>query len=370
MPTPTIKPISSISLPTKIVNKNQISWANSGNQVIGVVGYPLVNETSNQSSSPTASTIKLLLALLILNKHPLILGQQGPLITITDTDQINYLTELNNDESVVKVISGEKISEYQALQALLIASANNFAGILANWSFGSVNQYLVVANSYAKQLGMNSTIITDPSGYLTSTLSTPNDLALLGENSIQNPIISQIVSEYTATIPVAGLIKNYNLDLMNPSLRINGIKTGNTTSGGGIYIYSSNYLGENIVGVIQNATDLNTALNEAPGVLNSFTSEFMNNHLVGNNQVIGYYNVPWLGKINIYSQDSISVLTVPNQKYSIKISLDDLVIGSSSRNVGSIIISTGNNLKTCPLIIKQNINKPPFLWKLEHRFRY
>jgi D-alanyl-D-alanine carboxypeptidase (penicillin-binding protein 5/6) len=42
---------------------------------------------------------------------------------------------------------GEELSEYQALQALLLPSANNIAETLARWAFGSIDAY----NAYANQ---------------------------------------------------------------------------------------------------------------------------------------------------------------------------------------------------------------------------
>ena len=38
---------------------------------------------------------------------------------------------------MASVAAGEQISQYQALQAMLIPSANNVADSLARWAFGS-----------------------------------------------------------------------------------------------------------------------------------------------------------------------------------------------------------------------------------------
>jgi len=169
-PLPPIKTVI-IFKPKTIVNNQKIVWAKSGNQAIGLVGYKVANQSGSNIPSPVASTIKVLLALSVLSKKPLALDQQGPNIIITPADVANYDADLAQGESVVKVTSGETISEYQALQALLIASANNFADILANWAFGSTPNYLTYANQFAKSIGMSSTTISDDSGYSTSTIS-------------------------------------------------------------------------------------------------------------------------------------------------------------------------------------------------------
>ena len=366
-----LPPIEStvIMKPSSLTNNQKIVWGQYGSQAIGLVGYGINNQTGPETPSPVASTIKVLLTLSVLSKKPLALSQQGPNITISPTDVANYNADLALGESVVKVQAGEVISEYQALQALLIASANNFADILANWAFGSSAQYQAFANEYAKNIGMDATTVTDNSGYMTTTVSNANNLAILGQKAITNPVIASIVDEYDATIPVAGKIQNYNLNV-NPVLNtgINGIKTGNTTSGGGNYIYSSIFKGYPVVGSIVGAPNLTDALNEAPQVLSSYEESIKIDQVITKNQVVGYYNLPWAGKILVYSNNNIVVPVEPNTSYSTNIRLDKYQIGQNA-NVGLVTISSKNSVVRYPLSAQKTYSTPSLWWKVDYSLK-
>lgn len=366
-----IPPIeSSVILKSSSLDNNQnITWGKYGSQAIGLVGYGANNQTGSQVPSPVASTIKILLALSILSKEPLALNEQGPNITINQADVASYDSDVALDESVVKVQAGEVVSEYQALQALLIASADNFADILANWAFGSSAAYQAYANQYAKSLGMDETTVSDNSGYLTSTVSNANNLEILGQKAITNPLIASIVDQYDATIPVAGKIQNYNINL-SPVLKtqINGIKTGNTTSGGGNYIYSSDYKGYIVVGSIVDAPNLTDALNEAPTVLSSYESLIKIDSIATKNQVVGYYNLPWANKILVYSNNNIVVPVEPNTNYTVKATLNKYLVGYNN-NVGSITISSKGTVHTYPLAAQKNYTAPSLWWRIHYSFK-
>jgi serine-type D-Ala-D-Ala carboxypeptidase (penicillin-binding protein 5/6) len=360
---------SAILKSSSLDNNQEVVWGKYGSQAIGLVGYGVNNQTGSQVPSPVASTIKVLLTLSVLSKKPLALNQQGPNITITAADVASYNSDVALGESVVKVQAGEVISEYQALQALLIASANNFADILANWAFGSSIAYQTYANQYAKNLGMNATTVSDNSGFLTSTVSNANNLEILGQKAITNPVIASIVDQYDATIPVAGKIQNYNLNL-SPALKtqINGIKTGNTTSGGGNYIYSSDYKGYIVVGSIVDAPTLIDALNEAPTILSSYESLIKIDSVATKGQVVGYYNLPWANKILVYTNNDITVPVEPNTNYTVKTTLDKYRIGQTS-SVGLITVSSKNTIVTYPLTAQKTYSAPSLWWRIHYSFK-
>lgn len=366
-PLPLIQSTSLIPAST-LENSQTVAWGPYGSQNIGIVGYGINNQTGTQTPTPIASTIKILLTLCVLNIKPLGVNEQGPNIIITPTDVADYNTDITLGESVVKVQAGEVISEYQALQALLIASANNFADILANWAFGSSSKYLDYANQYVQSHGMNSTTINDTSGFSTSTVSNSNNLEILGQKAITNPVIANIVDQYTAIIPVAGKIVNYNFNL-NPSSKsqINGIKTGNTSAGGGNYIYSTDYLGYKLVGSIVNAPNLNDALDEAPAILNSYEKLINNKTIVSKDQVVGYYSLPWGNKIQVYSNKSILVPVEPNTKYKIDLKLGNYI---PSKQISDYIVVSNNSVSIkYPLTIQNNYTNPSIWWRINYSFK-
>ena len=55
-------------------------------------------------------------------------------------------------ESVVPIAAGEQLTERQALQALLLPSANNIAAVLARWDAGSTDGFVARMNATARSL--------------------------------------------------------------------------------------------------------------------------------------------------------------------------------------------------------------------------
>ena len=170
-----------------------LAWPSYGESAVGAVGYGILASQGSNTPQATASVIKILTALAVLKQHPLVVNEIGPMITLTQADVDSYNKYVTEGGSVVRVVAGEQLSEYQALEALLIPSANNIAETLASWAFGSIDAYNTYANSFAKNLGMTDTTITDPSGFLGTTISTPSDLVILGEAALANPVVAQIV---------------------------------------------------------------------------------------------------------------------------------------------------------------------------------
>ena len=184
-----------------------------------------------------ASTIKIITALAILDKKPLQTGQQGPYITLGTSDVAIYQDYLRRGGSVAKVAAGEKISQYQALQAMLLPSANNIADSLVIWAFGSQKAYLSYAADFVASIGLKNTHLADASGFSPNSTSTAEDLVTAGLKAMRNPVIAEIVAQKQAKIPIAGVIQNVNWLLGKDG--IIGIKTGHTDEAGGCYLFAS-----------------------------------------------------------------------------------------------------------------------------------
>src|SRR5262249_13412703 len=97
------------------------------------VGQSQVRAGPNQDVAAIASVAKVMTAYLVLRDHPLRPGQDGPTITLTDDDVADTDRRRRQEESVVSIAAGEHLTERQALQALLLPSANNIAAVLARW---------------------------------------------------------------------------------------------------------------------------------------------------------------------------------------------------------------------------------------------
>ncbi|MEY9940293.1 hypothetical protein [Streptacidiphilus sp. MAP5-3] len=214
-----------------------LAWPSSGQAAIAVPGVGLLGSSGPVGTAQSiASVTKTMTAYLILKDHPLAPGQSGPVLTITAAEAAALPGEEALNQSLVPVRTGERFTERQALQALLLASADNMAEILAAWDAGSESRFVTRMNAMATTLGMTHTWFTQPSGYLGTSVSTATDLVKLGEAAITDPSFADLVDETSAVIP-GGAIRNYNALLGQDG--VDGIKTGSTYWAGGCLLFSA-----------------------------------------------------------------------------------------------------------------------------------
>ena len=216
----------------------QLPWPAVGQAGLSVAGIgELGTSGAVNTPVPIASVAKVMTAYQVLTDHPLGVGQDGPTITVTRDEAAEYAREVAVNESVVPVTNGEKLTERQALQALMLASAGNVALILARWDAGSVDAFLARIAATAAHVGMTHSTYTDPSGLDRGTVSTAPDQLLLARAAMSLPAFAEIVGERTAVIPVAGSIRNFNTLLGQDG--VVGVKTGSTLAAGGCLMFAA-----------------------------------------------------------------------------------------------------------------------------------
>ena len=209
-------------------------WPVAG-QAAYALGQAEVRRGPHQHPAPIASVAKVMTAFVVLRDHPLQLGDEGPTITLTEADVADTERRRGRDESVVPIAAGEQLTELQALEALLLPSANNIAAILARWDAGSPERFVVRMNAVARSLGMSRTRYTDPSGFDEATVSTAADQVRIVERAMRLPVFAGIVATPSAELPFAGTVHNTNTLLGQGGFV--GVKTGSTDAAGGCFAF-------------------------------------------------------------------------------------------------------------------------------------
>ena len=168
-------------------------------------------------------------AYLTLERSPLSGTRDGFTITVTAAQAQTAAHNAAQGQSVMAVRAGERLTERQLLEALLIPSGNNIAGMLAARVAGSQTRFVDEMNAEARALGMDHTTYTDPSGFDPSTVSTAADQLRVFRQAMRFPPFRRIVSMAGVTLPVAGTLTNYN------ALIAEGYagKTGSESAAGG-----------------------------------------------------------------------------------------------------------------------------------------
>lgn len=359
-PLPALKPYIVFSQKLAFTPKMQVYLGGIGSQALAVGDNGLIITSNANVVRPTASTAKIMLALLILNKHQLSLGQTGPIIPITANDVTLQQQMAANGQSTIRVQAGTNLSEYQALQALLVASANNIANKLAMWGFGSEAEYTKLANEYAKTIGMAQTTFADSSGFSPNTKSTASDMLTLSQKAMQNTVIAQIVNQKFADLPFAGRLQNTNTSLgIN---EINGIKTGYTSEAGGCLLYSANNIIP-VTGTILGAPNKELAMAEAPANIENVISNINNFKAVYKGQPIGYYKLPWGNNIDIIVSNTLNIYAWNGESPKTDIKIDAMTPNGQFNGKAIATSSIQKNVEI-KLELSGKITQPSILWRL------
>lgn len=290
---------ASVSTTVHVTGSSDLPWPPTGSAAV-TVGSGAVRTSGPTGPLPIASLAKMMTAYVVLKDHPIPTGQTGPSIAVTSADVATYQSEVAQQDSVLQVVTGESLTELEALQALLVASADNVAIILAQWDAGSVTAFLAKMNATAKRLGMDHTHYTDPSGLTTTTVSTATDQLVIARTAMEIPTFATIVAMQAATFPVGGTIQNYDYDVGHDG--IIGIKTGSDYPAGGCWAFAATRtiggaktivygvvmgIPATATGLIQPALDAGKALADAiPGTVHTMT-------VVPAGKVVGHVTAPW-----------------------------------------------------------------------------
>jgi D-alanyl-D-alanine carboxypeptidase (penicillin-binding protein 5/6) len=264
-----VRPFPQATFDTSVLRLPGVSpsfaWPSAGEAAATVVGVGTVGQVRGIQAVPVAGLAEVLAAYVVLSDHHLAPGDEGPAIPVeADTlaaDQAGQAAQ----ESEVPVAAGESLTELQALQGLLVDSGTDMATLLADWDAGSVSAFVGRMNAAAAALGLNSTHITDPTGVDIGTTSTAEDLVLLGEASLDLPVLRQIVSLAEVTLPMTNVVFNLNFDLGQDG--IIGMKSGSDSTAKGCYLFAAQ---QNIGG--KNVTVVGAVLSQPGGGLGPNTA--------------------------------------------------------------------------------------------------
>lgn len=350
-----------------------LAWPAVGSAAVGAVGYGVLAVTGTDTPRPTASTAKLITALTVLERYPLAVGQPGPTLTMTPADVTLFQQYYAQGGSEVLVAAGEQLSEYQALEAVLVPSADNMADTLATWAYGSIPNYLVAANGLVVGLGMTQTVVAgDASGLLPTTTSTPRDLVVLGEAALANPVIAQIVTEESVTLPVAGTVRNFNRLLGVDG--IDGIKTGNTDQAGGVFIFTATQAvgsgSVRIVGAVMGAPTLRQAFAGSTALLASARANFVVATPILAGQVVGTYHVAWQHPVTVIADRSVSVINWRGMPMQADISLQRVHPAErAGTGVGQLVVTSGPQRAFTPVSLRGEVEPKPHWYQAFFRGR-
>lgn len=300
-------------------NVGDVRWA-------AAIDGGVIAGSAEEIVQSTASTTKMILALAVLEKKPLMVGEKGEMIQITREMYDKYAFYLYNNGSNTAVREGEEISEYDALVSVMLASSNNMADSLAIWAFGSMENYREYGMEMLGRLGLKNTTLgtRDASGYDAGTTSTASDLAKIGYLVMKNEVLSEIVALKSAEVPVAGVISNTNM-LLGNSL-ISGVKTGFIGEESGYCIVSGYKKDDSVVTVaVLNADTRQESFDENLKIVEDIQSVMVPQRIVSSGDLVGTYK-SWWGEYDVNVSSDFGEIYYEGQNFGADFEGDKLKI--------------------------------------------
>jgi serine-type D-Ala-D-Ala carboxypeptidase (penicillin-binding protein 5/6) len=346
-----------------------VQWPTTGLAAIGVSGLGFIASSGNEQPLPSASVTKVMTALLILEDKPLNVNEPGPSITITDADVQAYQAALAGMQSVVEVRAGEQLTEFQALEALLIPSGNNIADVLARWDAGSTDAFVTKMNVRAKKLLLTNTTFADASGVSPKNVSTPRDLMTLGMTAMKQEVLAQVVSLPQATLPVAGV--KYNVDYALGQSGIVGIKTGSGLDLGANFLFAAKATVDShpitLYGCVMGQPTLDLAFSAAKALIASMLPVLHVRRVLSLNQSVGAYGAPWGSQTELLSTVDVDLVEWPGMVLRQRLDAPGIVIDKAlpaGTAEGSEHIVLGDYALDVPLVTAGALYPPGRAWRL------
>jgi len=349
-------------------------WPGRAEAAVGLPVIGLLGAHGGSRPVPIASLAKIMTANIVLRDRPLPAAGAGPVITVAAADAAAYARDQRQGQSVVQVAAGEKLTERQALEAMLIPSGNNIAALLARWDAGSEAAFVAKMNARARQLGLGGTRYADASGADPATVSTASDQFRLTVAALQIPAFRQIVALPQVTLPVAGLAYNVNAGLGHDG--IVGVKTGSSSQAGGCLAFAAirTVAGRPvmIVGVVLGVpataarpSELGGAISAAENLLGSVGEDLEHAQVVQPGAVLGNLSSAWGAGPAAVAATGISVTAWPGTPVTITVTPRPLGHAiSQGQAVAQATVTIGSDVHHITLDASRAAPAPSVRWLL------
>lgn len=195
---------------------------------------------------PMASTTKIMTSLIALEK-----GIPNKEIIVTDE-------MISVEGTSMGLLAGDSVSFKELIYGMLLQSGNDAAHTVACVVSGNENEFSILMNNRAAEIGMKNTSFVTASGLDSENhYSTAYDMALLACECLKNPEFVSICSRKTAKLtygnpPYPRTLTNHNKLLWSYDGCI-GVKTGFTKKSGRCLVSAAKRNGITLVAVTLNA---------------------------------------------------------------------------------------------------------------------
>ncbi|MGW9085048.1 D-alanyl-D-alanine carboxypeptidase family protein [Streptomyces yangpuensis] len=346
----------------------QLPWPTEGQAYMAAAGLGTLGQSGEQKPVPIASVTKSMTAYIILRDHPIKKGEQGAMIDVDKTAETEGKKNdsVNNESTLDTVKEGDKISEYDAIAALMIPSANNIARLLARWDSGSQEAFVKKMNDTARELGMTNTTYTDPSGLDATTVSTAEDQVKLGLKLVEIETLLDITKKPNWVDPSGKSWRNWN-GLTGPSGAL-GIKTGTTTKAGGNLLFAAQKKIGNtnqlIVGAVlgqHKPSIIDTVLAASKQLMTGTQKALEGATVVKKGDVVGYVDDGLGGRTPVVATADVQAIGWASLTVTVKLADGGSKMpqtATAGTEVGMLTVGEGASQVKVPVALKSDLASP------------
>jgi len=346
-----------------------IDWPDAGQSAFAIDDLGVVAvQDADAPAQPVASTTKMMTALVLLDEHPIAPGDEGPILAVTAAHAEAFIEAILNDESAVEVRDGENLTLRQLLDGMLVASANNYARIAAEWDAGSEEAFVAKMNARARELGMTMTSFADSSGLSPQNLSTAEDLVRLARAAMSNETFATIVGQEVIDLPVVGEVDSTNSLLSLEG--VVGIKTGETDEAGACLVFAADVETvagrQRVIGVVLGQPERSLVFERSRALLDEAAAQVASVEVVAAGQRVGEVAARWDVTVPLLASEAIAVAAWPGEQLAVAV--DVLPLKAPVREgdaIGELTIAReGVVIAATPVVAGADIGLPGIRWRL------
>lgn len=287
---------------------------------------------------PMASTTKIMTGILVLENMDL------------DTRVTVSQKAAQTIEPKTWLKEGDVLTVEQLLYALLLRSANSAAVALAEACSGSVEAFVTLMNSKAKELGMTDTKFVNPNGLdKTGHYSTAADMARLGQYAMANQEFRRFVSTKSYTVSLPGRSKPIAFESTNKLLGrlswVTGIKTGLTPKAEQCFVGSGTKDGVSVIVVVLGQPVPDVCWNESKALMEYGFSQYRHVTLMNEGVAVAETTVPYQldGRVELLTEGAVEMELFKDDEVITSIALDrPLVLPvTAGESFGRVVLTAG-----------------------------
>ena len=357
--------VAAVEFATTPADAATLTWPAQGSAGVGIAG--MGSAASALDPVSIASVTKVVSALMVLDRMPLALGEQGPEFSFTRQDNLDYWSYRRSDQSALDVPVGGVLTEYQMLQGTLLGSANNYIDRLSDEIWGSDQEFAQAAQIWLSSRGFTGVTVVTPSGFDERNVATPEALVAIGEYAMRNPVFAEIVGTRSVNLPGAGEVTNTNGMLADPG--VVGIKTG-TLVGWNLLTAKDVTIDDTTVHLFaavlnqqddaQRLASTRSLFAEMEAALNAQAPT------VPQGTVVGQVETEWGETVDIVTESDARVVLWAGASATATPAFDLGDVRDQDGAVGTLTTAGPLNTSTTTIALADDIEGPSAWWRLTH----